>query len=120
MSVSSGWGRFTWGQADWNEDQKFGAGWGAKTWNEQSWGDLNDVTVSLTGQEITSSMGIEGWGNNTYGQGSWGEFAITIGLSPNFDISGVEFSSNVGSLSGIGSAVVELSGVSASFNVGSL
>ena len=48
MSVSSGWGRFTWGQANWNENQKFGAGWGAKTWNEQSWGDLNDVTVSLT------------------------------------------------------------------------
>ena len=42
-----------------------------------SWGDLNDVTnVSLTGQEITSSMGIEGWGNNTYGQGAWGEFAV--------------------------------------------
>ena len=98
MSVSSGWGRFTWGQANWNENQKFGAGWGAKTWNEQSWGDLNDVTVSLTGQEITSSMGIEGWGNNTYGQGAWGEFAITIGLSPNFDISGVEFSTSVGSL----------------------
>ena len=46
MSVSSGWGRFTWGQANWNENQKFGEGWGAKTWNEQSWGDLNDVTVS--------------------------------------------------------------------------
>ena len=65
-------------------------------------------------------MGIEGWGNNTYGQGAWGEFAITIGLSPNFDISGVEFSSNVGSVSVLGSAVVEPSGVSASFNVGSL
>ena len=61
MSTTSGWGRFTWGQANWNESQKFGAGWGAKTWNEQSWGDLNDVTVSVTGQEITSSMGIEGW-----------------------------------------------------------
>ena len=61
---------------------------------KQSWGDLNDVTVSLTGQEISSSMGIEGWGNNTYGQGAWGEFAITIGLSPNFDISGVEFSAH--------------------------
>ena len=55
MSVSSGWGRFTWGQANWNENQKFAEGWGAKTWNEQSWGDLNDVTVSVTGQEITSS-----------------------------------------------------------------
>ena len=76
MSVSSGWGRFTWGQANWNENQKFGERWGAKTWNEQSWGDLNDVTISLTGFEISSSMGIDGWGNNTYGQGSWGEFAI--------------------------------------------
>ena len=120
MSVSSGWGRFTWGQANWNENQKFGAGWGAKTWNEQSWGDLNDVTVSLTGFEISSSMGIEGWSNNTYGQGAWGEFAITIGLSPNFDISGVEFSASAGSLSGIGSAVVEPSGVSATASAGSL
>ena len=120
MSVSSGWGRFTWGQANWNENQKFAAGWGAKTWNEQSWGDLNDVTVSVTGQEITSSIGIQGWGNNTYGQGAWGEFAVTIGLSPNFDISGVEFSSSIGSASGIGSAVVEPSGISTTTSVGSL
>ena len=120
MSVTSGWGRLTWDQSQWGGSTILSLGWGARSWNDGEWGELNDVTVSLTGQEITSSMGIEGWGNNTYGQGSWGEFAITIGLSPNFDISGVEFSASAGSLSGIGSAVVEQTGISASFNVGSL
>ena len=120
MSVSSGWGRFTWGQANWNENQKFGAGWGAKTWGEESWGDLNDVTISVTGQEITSSMGIEGWGNNAYGRGAWGEFAATVGLGADVSVSGVSFSAATTAASGIGSAVVDPSGVSSSSSVGSL
>ena len=106
MSGSSGWGRFTWGQANWNENQKFGAGWGAKTWNEQSWGDLNDVTISVTGFEIESNLGIEGWGNNAYGRGAWGEFAADIGLGADVSISGVFFSAATTTASGIGSAVI--------------
>ena len=49
MSVSSGWGRFTWGQAYWNRDALLATGWGAKAWNDGEWGNLADETVSLTG-----------------------------------------------------------------------
>ena len=31
MSVNSGWGRLTWGQAQWNEDSALATGWGAKS-----------------------------------------------------------------------------------------
>ena len=46
MSVQSGWGRFTWGQAYWNRDALLATGWGAKQWNDGEWGNLADETVS--------------------------------------------------------------------------
>ena len=33
MSTTSGWGRFTWGQAEWNEDTTLKTGWGAQQWS---------------------------------------------------------------------------------------
>ena len=58
MSVTSGWGRFTWGQANWNADVTLKTGWGAQSWSgEGGWGDLSDQTISLTGLSITSSIG---------------------------------------------------------------
>ena len=57
MSVSSGWGRFTWGQAYWNRDALLATGWGAKSWNDGEWGNLADETVSLTGVSATSNIG---------------------------------------------------------------
>ena len=57
MSVQSGWGRFTWGQAQWNEDALLATGWGAKAWNGGEWGNLADETVSLTGVSSTLSIG---------------------------------------------------------------
>ena len=59
------------------------------TWSgDGGWGDLSDqtISVSLTGIQITSSIGIEGWGNNTYDQGAWGEFATPIGLESTFSL----------------------------------
>ena len=42
MSTTSGWGRFTWGQANWNADATLKTGWGAQTWSgEGGWGDLS-------------------------------------------------------------------------------
>ena len=58
MSVQSGWGRFTWGQAYWNRDALLATGWGAKAWNDGEWGNLADETVSLTGISISSSLGL--------------------------------------------------------------
>ena len=60
MSTTSGWGRFTWGQAEWNEDVTLKTGWGAQQWSgDGGWGDLSDqtISVSLTGIQITSSIG---------------------------------------------------------------
>ena len=55
MSVQSGWSRFTWGQAYWNEDTLLATGWGAKAWNAGEWGNLADETASLTGVSFSSS-----------------------------------------------------------------
>ena len=58
MSVTSGWGRLTWNQANWNEATTLKTGWGAQSWSgEGGWGDLSDQTISLTGLSITSSIG---------------------------------------------------------------
>ena len=58
MSVTSGWGRLTWDQANWNEAVTLKTGWGAQNWSgEGGWGDLSDQTISLTGISITSSVG---------------------------------------------------------------
>ena len=58
MSTTSGWGRFTWGQANWNEDTTLKTGWGAQAWNgEGGWGDLSDQTITLDGQSATTSIG---------------------------------------------------------------
>ena len=47
MSVSSGWGRFTWGQANWNEAvQLLKTGWGAQAWNDGEWGELKDANFN--------------------------------------------------------------------------
>ena len=56
MSVNSGWGRLTWGQAQWNEDSALATGWGAKSWGDGEWGTLADETVTLTGFSITSTL----------------------------------------------------------------
>ena len=53
MSVTSGWGRFSWSQANWNADATLKTGWGAQSWSgEGGWGDLSDQTISLTGLSI--------------------------------------------------------------------
>ena len=93
MSVSSGWGRLTWDQSQWGGSTQLGAGWGAQTWNHGAWNDLNDVTISVTGFQIETDLGIEGWGNNLYGRGAWGEFAVTVGLGADVSVSGVSLSS---------------------------
>ena len=58
MSVSSGWGRFSWGQANWNESTTLKTGWGAQAWNGGgAWGQTSNQVITLTGQSISSSLG---------------------------------------------------------------
>ena len=54
--------------------------WGELSWSTGSWGEQNDVSVSLTGQQVNcaqNNVGIsgeinEGWGRLTYGENAWG------------------------------------------------
>ena len=71
--VSSGWGRLTWGQADWDDSTVYATGWGAKSWNDGAWGELHNVVLTLSGLEISGALGREGWGRHTWGMGAWGE-----------------------------------------------
>ena len=57
MSTTSGWGRFTWGQANWNEDTTLKVGWGAQAWSDGEWGELKDAIALPTGLSITASVG---------------------------------------------------------------
>ena len=54
----SGWGRFTWGQAYWGEDETLNPQVGVqKTWGDGgSWGEVGDENVALTGQEISVTL----------------------------------------------------------------
>ena len=57
MSVTSGWGRLTWNQANWNEATTLKTGWGAKSWGEDEWNELKDAVAQPSGLSITSSIG---------------------------------------------------------------
>ena len=99
MSVTSGWGRLTWDQANWNEATTLKVGWGAQAWNGGgAWGQTSNQVVSLTGQSISSSIG------------SPTVVDMTVGLS------GQSFTSSQGTAFN----PVVVSGISASFSVGSI
>ena len=58
MSVTSGWGRLTYGQANWNQATTLKTGWGAQAWNGGgAWGQTSNQVITLTGQSISSSLG---------------------------------------------------------------
>ncbi len=114
--VSSGWGRLTWGQADWDDSTVYATGWGAKSWNDGAWGELHNVVLTLSGLEISGALGSEGWGRHTWGMGAWGQQsslvteigepvtgqAITGSLgtpTPNYDFKHVLTQSLLGTLS---------------------
>ena len=82
MSVQSGWGRFTWGQAYWNRDALLATGWGAKAWGDSGWGQLADETITLTGLSSTFSVG-----------------SLTLTGTADITLSGNSFTGSVGSIS---------------------
>ena len=57
MSVNSGWGRFTWGQAEWNEDTTLKTGWGA--------------TLTRSGVGLTGTTAFTDFGDVTYSSASF-------------------------------------------------
>ena len=57
MSVTSGWGRLTWDQANWGDAVTLKTGWGAKAWGEDEWGQLSDAVAQPSGLSISASIG---------------------------------------------------------------
>jgi len=114
--------------------------WGVLQWNQNSWGSQNTVEVPLTGQSLTSSVGLltafpeQGWGSDTWGAENWGESAIDVILpalsvtaTVNLPSENIQVKPGWGTLdwgeNGWGtveSAVFNLTGLSATASVGSL
>ena len=119
MSVTSGWGRLTWGQAGWNDAQTIEQGWGRETWGYQSWGDTPIVT--LTGLSATTSLGVPdelievkpGWGTLNWGQNGWGSVESAV-----FNLTGLSATTTLGTVTP--EDVVGLTGLSADIQLNSL
>ena len=114
--------------------------WGMLQWNQNSWGSQDIVEVTLTGQSLTSSVGLltafpeQGWGSDTWGAENWGESAIDVILpalsvtaTVNLPSENIQVKPGWGTLdwgeNGWGtveSAVFNLTGLSATASVGSL
>jgi len=108
--VASGWGRLTYGQANWGDAATIKQGWGRLAWGSQAYGD--SPTVTLSGISATASVGTPtveirpGWGTLDWGENGWG--SVEEGIE---NLIGIGATSSVGSIViGIG---VPLTGVSA-------
>jgi len=108
--VASGWGRLTYGQANWGDAVTIKQGWGRLAWGSQAYGD--SPTVTLSGISATASVGTPtveirpGWGTLDWGENGWG--SVEEGIE---NLIGIGATSSVGSIViGIG---VPLTGVSA-------
>jgi hypothetical protein len=119
----SGWGRFTWGQAFWNESDLLTTGYGAKSWNDGEWGNLANETVTLTGLQATTSIGSVTL-DLTSIISLTGEGSTTSLGTPVLDLTSIAALTGVSSTVSLGSPTLEfsysLSGQSATTAVGSL
>ena len=91
--------------------------WGNNTWGSNEWAD-DTVTVVLTGQSSTSSVGSleafneEGWGRQEWGNSGWGvEYAV--------ELSGQSATSANGALTTFDTQTVIPTGYSSTSSVGS-
>jgi len=95
--VASGWGRLTYGQANWGDATTIKQGWGRLAWGSQAYGD--SPTVTLSGLQATSSIGspyVEirpGWGTLDWGENGWG--SVEEGIE---NLIGLQATSSVGAL----------------------
>ena len=89
--------------------------WGTNTWGANAWAS-DEITVSLTGQSITSNVGSleafnkEGWGRQEYGNAAWG---VQYAVAP----SGLSITSSVGTPTAAQFITAELTGVSTTLSV---
>ncbi len=93
------WGAGNWSANLWGIEEAFVLGWGAQAWDDGEWGQLNDITLTLTGVSATSSTGSPtvtadintGWGQDGWGVENWGESGQTVVI-----VSGVEATTGLG------------------------
>ena len=85
--ASNTWGALGWSTNRWASASAIILGWGGSSWNDGEWGELGDVTLTLTGQSATVSLGTpdvfpeQGWGRDTWNFESWGESGLTVELT---------------------------------------
>ena len=119
----SGWGRFTWGQAYWDESDLLFTGYGAKAWNDGEWGNLADETVTLTGLQASTNVGSVTFDLTSIVSLTGEEATTTLG-TPVLDLTSIAALTGVSSTVSVGSPTLEfsysLSGQSATTAVGSL
>ena len=124
QASSSGWGRSTWGSSIWNGygtvlpagvsasfdignvtiDAEVNSGWSGGYWGQTGWGAYGDVLLSgislsanLNSVSINAEVNI-GWGSDTWGYETWG----TSGL--NVPLTGVSATFDIGTLGASGNA----------------
>ena len=116
--VSEGYGRYTWGRADWGDTNLLQEGWGRLSYGEQAWG--GSPYVLLSGLSATSSVNLPtenvyvkpGWGTLDWGENGWG--TVESAVQP---LTALSATSSVGALSP--ADVMGLTGLSSTSSVGS-
>src|SRR5210317_1410549 len=94
--------------------------WGELTWSAGLYGLQNDGNVSPSGISLSSNLGSvlinaevnQGWGSDTWGYETWGISGLTV------DLTGIQLSSNIGTLSATGDASVDVTGEEATATEG--
>ena len=115
--ATSGYGRYSWGQAGWNDSTLIEQGWGREFWGYQSWGDTPIVTLSgLSASTALGALTAEikpGWGTLDWGENGWGTVESAV-----FNLTGLSATASVGVLTA--EDVVGLPALSATSAIGSL
>jgi hypothetical protein len=76
--------------------------WGELSWSTGSWGEQNNISVSLTGQQLNNAQGNviisaevnEGWGRLEWGEFDWGTNTASIQV----DLTGIGLVVNLGTV----------------------
>ena len=87
------------------------ATWGSQTWGFANWGTLGDISVSVSGQSTSTSVGsvqvqqVPGWGTQYWGAGEWGDLK-----SPEAAVTGQELTSTTQTVTAFTDVTVEPTG----------
>jgi len=93
------------------------ATWGSQTWGYENWGTLGDINVTLSSTNLSATLSpgtvtidneIQvGWGGDTWGENEWGDLS---GTSP--QVTGIQATFSVGSITSLANANVDVTGES--------